>query len=193
MTSINNNLVTGRETPPHAIEYLRRRNTSRVNLDALSRRLWTLSTFGEALRRPFMAGSESCLGCFKLSRYRAYSTAKPTFPTMKPKEIELTVPETHDRLMAIVTASLDEAGIDYSTEHWLDDDSRVDVFYDGIVLEVKSIVGVIDDDKLDRYESHEDVDEVVLVMPEAMARREARRERRIISIDRATFTLSLGS
>lgn len=106
-------------------------------------------------------------------------------------EIELTLPETHNRIRDIVTASLESKGISYETEYWLDDDSRVDVYYDGIVLELKSIVGVIDDDKLDRYESHEEVDEVVLVLPEPMARREKDRERRIISIDRENFTYSV--
>ena len=67
---------------------------------------------------------------------------------MNPKEIELSVPETHDRIVQIVTASLESEGIDYETEHWLDDDSRVDVFYDGVVVEVKSSVGIIDHDKL---------------------------------------------
>ncbi|WP_049967781.1 hypothetical protein [Haloferax prahovense] len=109
---------------------------------------------------------------------------------MKPKEIELTIPETHDRIVEIVTASLESEGISYETEYWLDDSSRVDVYYDGIVIEVKSSVGVIDHDKLARYEAHPEVSEVVLVMPEPHASRVETGDYRILTIPREQFTVT---
>jgi len=107
-------------------------------------------------------------------------------------EIDLTIPETHDRIVEIVTASLESEGIDYETERWLDDSSRVDVFYDGIVVEVKSSVGVVDHDKLKRYESHPDVREVVLCLPAPMVERVDTGDYRVIEIPREKFTLSFG-
>jgi len=109
---------------------------------------------------------------------------------MNPKEIELSVPETHDRIVQIVTASLESEGIDYETEHWLDDDSRVDVFYDGVVVEVKSSVGVVNHDKLARYEAHPEVSEVVLVMPEPHASRVETGDYRTLTIPREKFTVT---
>lgn len=110
---------------------------------------------------------------------------------MNPKEIELSVPETHDRIVEIVTASLESEGIEYELERWLDDKSRVDVFYDGIVLEIKSVVGVVDHDKLARYESHPEVAEVVLVLPEPHASRVETGDYRTLTIPREKFTVSL--
>jgi hypothetical protein len=110
---------------------------------------------------------------------------------MNPEEIELCVPETHDRIVQIVTNSLESEGINYETEYWLDDSSRVDVFYDGIVVEVKSSVGIIDHDKLERYASHEAVDEVVLCLPASMVERVDTGDYRVIEIPREKFTLSL--
>ncbi|MBP1985856.1 hypothetical protein [Halolamina salifodinae] len=108
---------------------------------------------------------------------------------MNPPEIELTRPETHSRIVNIVTASLESEEIDYETEHWLDDESRVDIFYDGIVVEVKSSTGVIDDAKLRRYEAHEDVREVVLCMPEPHAERVETGDRRVLTVPRDKFTV----
>ena len=109
---------------------------------------------------------------------------------MKPKEIELTIPETHDRIVEIVTTSLESEGISYETEYWLDDSSRVDVHYDGIVVEVKSSLGVIDHDKLARYKSNPDVSEVVLCLPEPHARRVEMGDYRTITIPRERFTVT---
>lgn len=109
---------------------------------------------------------------------------------MNPTEIELTRPETHSRIVNIVTASLESEGISYETEYWLDDESRVDVFYEDIALEVKSSTGVIDNDKLNRYEAHEDVREVVLCMPEPHAQRVETGDRRVITVPREKFTVS---
>ncbi len=111
---------------------------------------------------------------------------------MNPTEIDLLVPETHDRIVEIVTASLESEGIDYETERWLDDESRVDVFYDGIVLEIKSSVGVVNHDKLNRYAAHPEVSEVVLVLPEPHASRVETGDYRTLTIPREKFTLSLG-
>lgn len=110
---------------------------------------------------------------------------------MNPTEIELSVPETHNRIVQIVTNSLESKGISYKTEHWLDDNSRADVYYDSIVLEIKSATGVVNHDKLNRYESHPEVSEVVLVMPEPHARRVDTGDYRVIEIPREKFTLSL--
>lgn len=110
---------------------------------------------------------------------------------MDPEEIELNVPETHDRIVEIVTASLESEGIEYELERWLDDESRVDVFYDGVVLEIKSVVGVVDHDKLARYESHPEVAEVVLVLPEPHASRVETGDYRTLTIPREKFTVSL--
>lgn len=107
-------------------------------------------------------------------------------------QIELTIPETHDRIVEIVTESLESEGISYETEKRLDDSSRVDVFYDGVVVEVKSVVGVVNHDKLARYESHPEVSEVVLVMPEPHAQRVETGDRRVITVPREKFTVSFG-
>jgi len=109
---------------------------------------------------------------------------------MNDHKIELTIPETHDRIVEIVTSSLESEAIAYQTEHWLDDDSRVDVFYDGVVLEIKSVVGVIDHEKLNRYEAHPEVSEVVLVMPEPHASRVETRDYRTLTIPREKFTMT---
>jgi len=110
---------------------------------------------------------------------------------MNPTEIDLIIPESHDRIVEIVTASLESEGIDYQTEYWLDDESRVDVFYDGVVVEVKSSVGVIDHDKLDRYANHPEVREVVLCLPEPHASRVETGDYRTITVPREKFTVSL--
>lgn len=107
-------------------------------------------------------------------------------------EITLTIPETHDRIVEIVTASLESEGIDYETEKCLDDESRVDVLYDTIALEIKSAVGIIDDEKIARYEAHPEVAEVVLVMPEAHAQRVETGDRQVITVPREKFTVSFG-
>ena len=106
-------------------------------------------------------------------------------------EITLTIPETHDRIVEIVTASLESEGIEYETEKCLDDSSRVDVYYDGVVVEVKSSVGIIDHDKLERYASHPEVQEVVLCLPEPHSQRVETGDRRVITIPREKFTVSL--
>ena len=108
------------------------------------------------------------------------------------QEIDLTIPETHDRIVEIVTSSLESKDIEYRTEYCLDESSRVDVFYDSIALEIKSSVGVINHDKLARYKSHPEVAEVVLVLPEPMTQRVETGEYRVIEIPREKFTLSLG-
>jgi hypothetical protein len=110
---------------------------------------------------------------------------------MNDQKIELTRPEDHESIKRIVTSSLESEGIEYDTEKWLDDKSRVDVFYDGIVVEIKSSYGVIDESKLVRYENHPQVREVVLAMPEPHARRVETGDRRVIPIPREKFTLSL--
>ena len=110
---------------------------------------------------------------------------------MEPIDIVYEYSMTHERLTDLVTASLESRGIDYETEHWLDDDSRVDVFYDGIVIEIKSSIGVIDDEKLTRYEAHPEVSEVALCLPEPMAQRVETGERRVITVPREKFNLSL--
>jgi hypothetical protein len=106
-------------------------------------------------------------------------------------EITLTIPETHDRIVEIVTASLESEGINYETEKCLDDSSRVDVFYEGIVVEIKSSYGVIDESKLTRYENHPQVREVVLAMPEPHTHRVETGDRRVIPIPREKFTVML--
>lgn len=80
-------------------------------------------------------------------------------------DIELTSPESHEDVVDFIKDRLDEKGINYDEEHELDDDSRVDIFYDGIVIEAKSSIGCINPEKIDRYDAHEDVDEVVLCFP----------------------------
>lgn len=104
-------------------------------------------------------------------------------------EITLTI-ETHDRIVEIVTASLESEEISYETEKWLDDSSRVDVYYDGVVAEVKSSVGVVNHDKLKRYESHPDVREVVLGMPEPHTRRVDTGDYEVIEVPREKFTVT---
>ena len=105
-------------------------------------------------------------------------------------QIRLTIPETHSRIVEIVTASLESEGIEYETEHWLDDASRVDIFYDGIVVEVKSSIGRVDLDKLARYEAHPEVREVVLALPKPHAQRVETGDRRVITVPRQKFTVS---
>jgi hypothetical protein len=65
------------------------------------------------------------------------------------------------------------------------------VYYDGIVVEAKSSTGVIDHEKLARYESHPEVREVVLCLPEPHSRRVDTGDYRVIEIPREKFTLSL--
>lgn len=110
---------------------------------------------------------------------------------MNDQEIELTRPEDHESIKRIVTSSLESEKIDYETEKWLDDESRVDIYYDdGIVVEIKSSYGVIDESKLTRYENHPQVREVVLAMPEPHTHRVETGDRRVIPIPREKFTVT---
>lgn len=109
---------------------------------------------------------------------------------MNHENIELNESKTHSEVVEIVTESLDSEGISYETEKQLDDSSRVDVFYDGIVVEVKSSVGVIDHDKLARYREHSEVREVVLCLPEPRAERIETGDYRVLSIPTETYTFS---
>lgn len=107
------------------------------------------------------------------------------------EEVELHVPLTHKRMKRIITKSLESEGIDYETEYWVSDSARVDVYFDGIVIEIKSPFGTgVDEAQLEKYESADCVEEVVLAVPEDMAPLVRRKQdRQVLAIPRERFTL----
>lgn len=106
-------------------------------------------------------------------------------------EIELRKTYNHNELKDIVCKSLESQDIDYEREKTVAPGARVDVFYDGIALEIKSdLAQTIDQEQLDKYEGAECVDQVALVLPEEWADNvRDSLDRPVIGVERSTVKL----